>query len=46
MFLIRQERDMQKALAFNDHADSFDKSLSANDFIALSISYVGRAIQN
>jgi len=44
-FLIAEERANQKALAFDGDTDNFDKSLNANDWIALSISYLGRATQ-
>lgn len=43
--LIEWERDRQKELAHGGNTDDFDKTLSANDFIALAISYLGRATQ-
>ena len=45
VYLVQQERDTQRKLAFNDNTDDFDKQLKANDFIALSMSYLGRAVQ-
>lgn len=43
--LIVQERHRQKALDLGGDTDSFDKTLFANDFIALAVSYLGRATQ-
>lgn len=45
MFLIEQERNKQKELAFKGNTKDFDSQLSCNDFIALSISYLGRSTQ-
>lgn len=43
--LVKEERDRQKSLSLDGNTDDFDKGLSANDFIALSIGYLGRASQ-
>jgi hypothetical protein len=43
--LVEMERKRQHALAHDGDTDSFDKKLSANDFIALSVSYLGKASQ-
>lgn len=45
LFLVEQERAAQEALAHGGDTDSFDEQLSANDFIALAMSYLGRASQ-
>lgn len=43
--LIRKERKRQKELSHGGNTDDFDSKLSANDFISLTISYLGRATQ-
>lgn len=43
--LVKQERDRQKSLSLGGDTDDFDTTLSANDFIALANSYLGRAVQ-
>lgn len=43
--LVEEERNRQKALSHGGDTDDFDKTLSANDFLSLANSYLGRATQ-
>ncbi len=43
--LVEEERNRQKALSHGGDTDNFDKTLSANDFLSLTMSYLGRAAQ-